>query len=389
MFKKFFLSFVAESLLASALLASEGVGSVEVEKIIKDNNLQIVNYAYVLERIGDGRIGSGKALVLDARPEVRYHEGRIPSSYPMPYPIPANMKDEYLKVLKNKPKNTEIITYCSGESCEKSPNLAIELKKMGYTNVKVYAKGIPEWKKRFYIDISAKTAKALFDKDDALFIDARPLSKFRDSTIIGSVGISSGKFKELNKRLPLDVNTKVVVFCGGYECELSHSVAAHMIAMGYKNVMTYSGGIPEWKKLGYPMSGGGAGVAKSTAPKNETPKTIGSIKLGEDEGTVDMQWFNQILGKTPKDVAIIDIRGAMDHAKGHFADAKNIEKKDKNAKEFVALLPKDKLVILTCATGTRSLEAWLEITGEGLMKDKIFYLDATLKCENNVCKAEE
>lgn len=387
--KKFFLFFWTVSMLVSALLASDGVGSVEVEKIIKNNNLQTVDYAYVLERIGDGRLGSGKALILDARPEVRYHEGRIPSSYPMPYPIPANMKDEYLKVLKDKPKDTEIITYCSGESCEKSPNLAIELKKMGYTNVKVYSKGIPEWKKRFYIDISAKTAKALFDKDSALFIDARPLSKFRESTIIGSVGISGGKFKELNKRLPLDVESKVVVFCGGYECELSHSVAANMIAMGYKHVMTYSGGIPEWKKLGYPMTGSGAGAAKSAAPKNEAPKMIGAIKLGEDEGTVDTQWFNQNLGKMPSDVIIIDIRGGADHTKGHFAGAKNIEKKGKNAKEFVALLPKDKLVILTCATGTRSLETWLEITGEGLMKDKIFYLDATIKCEGNVCKGEE
>lgn len=386
MLQKFLLSLGAVGLVSSSLLAS-GMSSSEVDEIIKKNNLQVVDFHYVLKRIGDGRLGSGKAIILDARPEPKYQEARIPSSYPMPHPIPAAMKDQYLKVFEGKPKDVEIITYCSGTTCEKSPNLAVELKNMGYTNVKVYAAGIPEWKKHFYTDISAKAAKALYDKDAALFIDARPLSKFRDSTIPGSIGVSDGKFKELWGRLPLDPETKTVIFCGGYECELSHSVAAHMVAMGYKNVSTYSGGIPEWKKLGYPLTGGAVAAPKPVATK-EAPKNVGPIKLGEDEGTVDTEWFNSILGKKPANVAIIDVRGAADHAKGHYADAINVEKKGKSAQEFVALLPKDQYIILTCAKGTRSLEAWLELTEAGLLKDKLFYLDAGIVCENGVCKAE-
>ncbi|NLU33394.1 MAG: sulfurtransferase [Wolinella succinogenes] len=389
MLKKVLLSLSVAGFVSSSLLASSGAGAGEVEKIIKQNKLQVVDYDYVLKRIGDGRIGSGKAIILDARPEVRYQEGRIPSSYPMPHPIPANMKDEYLKVLKDKPKDVEIITYCSGVACEKSPDLAVELIGMGYKNVKVYTQGIPEWKKHFYTDIGAKTAKALFDKDEALFIDARPLGKFRESTIPGSIGVSDGKFKELWGRLPMDPNTKVVVFCGGYECELSHSVAGHMVAMGYKNVMTYSGGTPEWKKAGYPMTGGAAAApAPKPAAAKEAPKNMGPIVLGEDEGTVDTAWFNSILGKKPENVTIVDIRGPADHAKGKFAGSINIEKKGKSAQEFVALLPKDQYIILTCATGTRSLEAWLEISGAGLLKDKVFYLDATIKCEGGACKGE-
>ncbi|MGP1449905.1 MAG: rhodanese-like domain-containing protein [Wolinella sp.] len=383
MFKAVFLPLGVAALLSIA--SAQGLS--EAERIVRDNNLKVVDYNYVLKRIGDGRLGSGSAIILDARPEVKYMDAHIPSAHSMPYPFPENKRDEYIKILAKKPKDSEIITYCGGIECEKSPNLALELMKLGYKNVKIYSAGIQEWKKHFYTDISTKAAKALFDKDEALFIDARPVAKFKDSTIVGSLGISDSKFDTLYKRLPLDTNLKMVVFCGGMECELSHSVAAKMVAMGYKNVMTYSGGVPEWKKLGYPMTGG---VTAPTKPKAENEiratKNAGPIVLGEDDGTVDTAWFNANLGKMPANVTIVDIRGASDYEKGHFANARNIERKGKSVDQFAAALSKDDYIILTCSTGTRSLETWMELSEK--FKDRIFYLDAMIKCDSGSCKAE-
>lgn len=94
------------------------------------------------------RFDSKVSLFLDARPSDEYAEGHIPGSL-------SFYADEFDKLAptvlpKLTDKDREIITYCHGSSCELSVHLAKRLSELGYTRVKVFFGGWPEWKKAGY-----------------------------------------------------------------------------------------------------------------------------------------------------------------------------------------------------------------------------------------------
>lgn len=365
-----------------SLYAEVSVG--EVDKLVKENNVKEVGYDYVLSKIGDGRVGHTKAILLDARPEKRFNAGHIPGALLM---LDTKVDETIGAVLKDVPKNKEIITYCQGPNCEKSVNLAIELKKRGYTNVKVYRGGLPEWETKAYVDIGLEAAKAMYDKNGALFIDARPFGKFKQGTIVGAINILDTDFDKLWGRLPTDTRTPVVIFCGGIECEKSHVVAQRMMMMGYSKVYTFSEGYPAWVKAGYDTTAGGA-KASEPAQKQEK-KTSGPIVLGSDEGTVDVEYFKGMIKNKPENIVIVDIRDAGDYQKGHLKGAVNIPKKDNDVAKMKGKISADKYTIFTCGTGTRALEMWVDFKSSGYGNmDKVFYLDAKVNCKGQECEIE-
>jgi rhodanese-related sulfurtransferase len=94
------------------------------------------------------RFDQKSALFLDARPPEEYKDGHIPGAT-LFY---ADDFDKYApQVLPNLlDKNQEIICYCHGSTCELSITLARRLMEIGYTNVKVFFGGWPQWKKAGY-----------------------------------------------------------------------------------------------------------------------------------------------------------------------------------------------------------------------------------------------
>ena len=56
--------------------------------------------------------------------------------------------------------------------------------------------------------------------------------------------------------------TPLVFFCGGSECWMSYNAALRAIALGYRNVLWYRGGLEAWRHAGLPLArraGAGAG----------------------------------------------------------------------------------------------------------------------------------
>ncbi len=346
---------------------------------LKANNLQEVDYDYVLSKLGNGTRGAAQALILDARPLKKYQAGHIPTARF----LPDNKYEEYKSVLDGVAKDAEIITYCEGYECGKSVNLAVLLKKDGFTNIKVYWAGFPEWEEHNYYEISDVLAMSKFSKDAALFIDARPSKVYRGGTILGAINIPDTKFESYKGRLPMDKTQEVVVFCGGYKCEKSHVVAEHMWDMGYTHVYVLASGYPAWKKEGYPTTG-----APVMAKKEDTPKRVnesGFLKFGVDEGSVDGEWFKELINtdSVPSSVAIIDVRSKEEFAKGHFKGAINIPA-DTDPKEFEAQIPQGKEIVIHCSTGARAMDAWSMFKDTlGYSKeqmDKILYFDAVIDC---------
>jgi rhodanese-related sulfurtransferase len=353
--------------------------SLSVKKLINENNLEVVGYDHVNKLIESK---SKNAMIIDARPEKKYLISHIPTAVS----IPVSNFDKHLKKLYGIDKNKELITYCGGYNCNKSPKLAIKLKKLGFTNVKLYLAGMPEWSSKNYVVAETAAVFALYKKNKALLMDARPYSKFIGETIPGSLSIPDTKAKELAGRFPIDLNTQIVTFCGGYSCDKSFNLAKLLVSKGYKNVKVYSAGMPAWKKANYHTT------KRKISPKSPMIKKElvfkNSIALGADEGSVDGEWFKSNIGKLPKNVQIVDVRPKSDFEVGHIDGAINIYSESMKMDEFYKLLPKDKTLVFSCATGGRALEAWMRLNNSKLDSSKIYYFDANINCKGSECKIE-
>jgi rhodanese-related sulfurtransferase len=82
--------------------------------------------------------------LVDARPAARkYDVGHIPTAIN----IPDSQFDQLAPKLLLPDKAQLVIFYCDGPECILSHQSAFKAEKLGYTNVRVYAGGFPEWVK--------------------------------------------------------------------------------------------------------------------------------------------------------------------------------------------------------------------------------------------------
>lgn len=85
--------------------------------------------------------------------------------------------------------------------------------------------------------------------ESVLFFDARNEHEFAEGTIPRAKNIYAMDFE---KHIPYilglpDKNVRIVVFCGGGDCDLSHELSDKLIQFGFKRVFIYLGGYTEWK----------------------------------------------------------------------------------------------------------------------------------------------
>lgn len=366
----------------SSTQVSATMGVEDIDKLMLKNSLKAVDYDYVKSKLGDGTVKNAKAILIDARPEKRFEQGHIPASIN----IPDTQIDKYIWQIKDKPKDVEIITYCQGVSCDKSVFLAIELAKRGFTNVKVYRGGTPEWEQKNFLDIGTAEVVKLLDENKIVLIDARPFPKYKEETISGAISIPDIKLNEMLGRLPKNTNEQIVIFCGGVECDKSFYEASKLYELGYKKVAIYSQGLPGYKSAGLPTTASCQKPAQKQKDENSS-KMAGPLKLGSDEGTVDVAAFREIIKNRPNDVNIVDVRAQDAYANGHIKGAINIPMRGLSATDFASKIPTNGYTVLTCATGTMALDAYLTLKNDAKYKnmDKVFYLDAHVNCLKENC----
>ncbi len=176
-------------------------------------------------------------ILIDARPKLKkYDEGHIPGALSVP-----TTRFETMKGYLPTDKNALIVYYCEGVKCALSHKSAYKAEELGYTNVKVYAKGYPEWKALYgegaqglaaapkaAVDPGKKKFKAgkaegtmdqaVFeellknDPDAVLLVDVRDPHEFKKGAFKNSVNIP---VDELEKRLATWKPEKPVVYvCG-------------------------------------------------------------------------------------------------------------------------------------------------------------------------------
>jgi rhodanese-related sulfurtransferase len=194
-------------------------------------------------------------VIIDSRPAARqYDPGHIPGAINIP-------DSQFDKLVDKLPadKATLLLFYCGGLECMLSHNSAFKAEKLGYTNIKVYPAGSPDWKaKGAQMSVSAAYLKKLMDdKAPYVLIDARPKRVADKGMIPTAINISDTEFDKQVDKLPADKATPLIYYCGGLECVLSDNSAEKARKLGYTNVLTYPPGYPEWEKLhGAPMAAG-------------------------------------------------------------------------------------------------------------------------------------
>lgn len=295
-------------------------------------------------------------MIIDSRPlKPKYVKGHIPMAVSIPYSQMDKMTDQL-------PENKDnlLIFYCGGLKCKLSHKAAFKAESLGYKNVKVFAEGYPGWLKvkGNYGAVSLEWMKAQIDKGaDMVIVDARPKRKKYDKGHLpGAISIPDTQFDKFKDQLPEDKSTMLVFYCGGLKCKLSHKSAAKAIAMGYTNVKVFATGYPSW--VAY-VGKDGAGA---------------TVKAGEEEGSIDIEAFKQIVNEKPESIYLVDVRDADEFAKGSFKSSVNIPVENLEAK--VKTLPSDRPIVFVCSTGARSGESFYMLQDLRPELKKVYYLEA-------------
>ncbi|MDP1526927.1 MAG: rhodanese-like domain-containing protein [Rhodocyclaceae bacterium] len=369
--------FLAFPLVAQAQSAPAAAPTAE-EAMVRYKHL--VDFAYVSKVAMLPRKIEEGPLLIDSRPKARrYDTGHIPGAINIP-----DTSFEKMTHLLPQDKNRELIFYCQGPACDLSSKSALKAEKLGYTNIKVYDPGIPDWEAQGE-NASVSTdfiLKILAEKMDIVLIDARPARRVaNEGTIPGAINISDTNFEKEVDKLPADKMKEIIYFCQGFACDLSEKSAKKAKALGYKNVRTFAGGHPAYlAATGAQPAAGMAQAAQNmagamTQAAGAMAGAVAAIAIepGKDKGSISVPSFERILKENPSQVALIDVRDAKDVKTGTFPGAINIPMNELEKK--LGELPKDKPVIFVCSTGARSGEAYDTVStlGSGI---KAYFLDA-------------
>lgn len=305
-------------------------------------------------------------LLIDSRPVARkYDLGHIPTAIS----LPDSQFDKLAATLLPPDKATLLVFYCDGPECMLSHNSAFKAQQLGYTHIRVYADGFPDWIKHGQLHaVSVAHLKKLIDEKAVItLVDSRPKERKYDlGHIPGAISLPDSQFDKLAaQRLPADKAAALYFYCEGLSCRLSNDSALKAIQLGYSNVKVVPEGYPAWQQAygAGPVAGG----ASVKAPVIEAGKEAGSIAIAS---------FERIYREAPDSVHLIDVREPQEVANGTFKGALNlpVSSLEKNLDK----LPDDKPIIFFCGAGARSGEAH-DMAKLYKPQLKTFFLDADIK----------
>jgi rhodanese-related sulfurtransferase len=232
-----------------------------------------------------------------------------------------------------------------------SPNSASKAEQLGYTNVKVYHDGIPEWAKKNYLVISPQFLKeAWIDKDiPHVLVDVRSEKAAKKGFVKGAVTMPAAKVaKNIDKFPSKDKNPPIIIY-DEKDGKDARKAAKALIEAGY-TVDILSGGFEAWRAAGYPVEGGQLATAITYVPK---PRP----------GEIPFEDFKKIASNTPADTLILDVRNADEANSGMIKGAKLIP--DEEILDRLAEIPKDKQIVTHCSTGVRAEMAYHKLKEKG------------------------
>ncbi|MCL5037770.1 MAG: rhodanese-like domain-containing protein [Chloroflexi bacterium] len=106
-------------------------------------------------------------------------------------------------------------------------------------------------------DINLTRAKELFDRGEAVFIDARAEHTYLEKHIKGALSLSASRFSRQYKNVKdkITKDTLLIIYCSSTTCQSSDYVANNLKDCGYINLKIFTGGWTEWLNADYPTQG--------------------------------------------------------------------------------------------------------------------------------------
>lgn len=310
---------------------------------------KLVKYDEVAALVAKGP-EAGNYVLVDSRPLPRVMEGTIPTSINLPFTTKGfdALAAEKLPADKSK----FIVFFCQGITCMLSPNSLRRAEAMGYTNVKVYREGWPEWTQKNVGVLSAAHLKgAWLDKSiPHVLIDARPAAEVKAGFIPGAVAITPAQVKAALAKFPDKALKPPVMVYDADNGKAAMDVASAITKAGYPFVTVIPGGFNGWKAAGYPLATGAPATTVAYAPK---PRP----------GDVGIEAFRKLAATTPPDTLILDVRNTDEANAGMIKGAKLIPDEELAAR--MGEVPKDKRIVTHCATGVRAEMAYHKLKEKG------------------------
>lgn len=216
-------------------------------------------------------------------------------------------------------------------------------------------------------------------RSDVVIIDSRPKRpRYDRGHIPTAISIPYSEFDALTHKLPADRSTLLIFYCGGLHCPLSHDSAWKAEQLGYGNIAVYAQGDPEWVKKGYRVwtieDITQAILDETKTEPSALPDT--GIKQGRFEGSIDNDFFVQLMAANPQSIQLIDVRSPAEYAAGHIPSAENmtVDQLEGDIDSFAD----EKPIVFICSTGARSGEAYYLFLDKRPDLKSVYYVDATV-----------
>lgn len=307
-----------------------------------------------------------KLVIVDSRPPFRFNQGHIPGAVNIT--LKAMKSGKGLAKLPED-KTAVVVFYCGGLHCKLSPfssKIAVE---KGYSNVRVYVKGYPDWKKEKMAgySLAALITSNQEKKMPMVLLDVRKDAKA--DHIPGAVAVSGATLGAYKAQLPKGADMKrAPLIAYGKDTsgdDAAFGLATKLTAMGYKNVTVLEGGIDAYKKAG--------GKTES----NKLATKINYVHKFPAGHTSDKAFYALIEKGIPADIVLLDVRETVEVNSDPamtLLGAETIPLGDLGGK--IASLDKSKKYYTFCASGMRAAMARNMLAKKGL---KAFYVAAKVK----------
>lgn len=196
--------------------------------------------------------------LVDARNPEEYQEVHINNAINIPEKKFAESSN-----LLPADKTQRVIFYCNGIKCGKSKKAAQKALDMGYTNIQIYAEGMPVWeekglpiyagpdyeKKIETTKIAPQDLQAILvhKASEVTVVDVRDLSEFQEGHIPGAINIPVAEFASQSDQLNKEKTIVVTCNSGGR----SYNAYRKLMKLGYKKIAQAI--FQDWKEQGLPV----------------------------------------------------------------------------------------------------------------------------------------
>jgi rhodanese-related sulfurtransferase len=87
-------------------------------------------------------------------------------------------------------------------------------------------------------------------------VDALSPTSYAASRLPGAINMPPARVVEIAPQRIPDLDTPIVVYCIGWDCDSSMLVGERLVEFGYRSVVHYREGKSGWAAAGLPLEGG-------------------------------------------------------------------------------------------------------------------------------------